>query len=94
MKKIIISLLGSLCAANNAFLEEIQQAFLRFDSNDDGQVTKEEIIHAVAEDLEINQLKEEMTNTIEKMLEKFDIDGNGFDFAQLYKASGGKVEDL
>ena len=54
MKKIIISLLGSLCAANNAFLEEIQQAFLRFDSNDDGQVTKEEIIHAVAEDLEIN----------------------------------------
>ena len=35
-----------------------------------------------------------MIETIDKMVTEFDLNGDGLDFAELYKASGGKVEDL
>lgn len=81
MKKIIVFLLTFLGMADDSFLMEIQHAFLRFDANNNGIVTKEEIFNAVVEDIGTDQSPLEMKEVIEKMVMEYDLDANGFDFA-------------
>lgn len=42
----------------------------------------------------VNKASEEMKEVVEKMMENFDLNHDGFDFAELYSASGGNLEDL
>ena len=35
-----------------------------------------------------------MKKLVDKMIVKFDIHGDGLDFVELYRASGGNLEDL
>lgn len=51
MKKIILCLLSFLVLSKMEFQKEVEQAFLKFDANHDGLVTKQEIMDAVEEDL-------------------------------------------
>lgn len=35
-----------------------------------------------------------MRGVVDKMIVEFDVNGDGLDFAELYRASGGNSEDL
>lgn len=94
MKKFLLPLLFMVSLGEKEFQREIEHAFLKFDANNDGFVTREEMLHAVADDMGTNQVNDEMGRVIDKMVIEFDVDGNGLDFAELYRASGGNSEDL
>ena len=51
MKKIIFSFLSIICLSKMEFQKEVEQAFLKFDANNDGLVTKHEIMNAIEKDL-------------------------------------------
>ena len=51
-------------------------------------------MNAVAEDVEDNKSLEQMITVIDKMIQNYDRNGDGLDFAELYRASGGNSEDL
>ena len=68
MKNIILFLLVLLTQCHNGFLFEIEQAFLRFDQDNDGFVQKIEILNALAEDVDGRQQMKEMEKVVERML--------------------------
>lgn len=91
MKKIIFCLLAVLCLTSETFLQQIQHAFLRFDVDNNGIVTSEEILNAVAQDMGADQISQDMEGVVSKMFMQYDLNVNGLDFAEFYKASGGNT---
>ena len=68
------------------------------DNDNDGIITKAEIMHAVMSDLDwqkyVDGKMETVVKTIETMIQRHDKDKNGLDFLEMYTASGGKLQDL
>lgn len=93
MRGVVWCLLGAMSACKTDFQREIEDAFVRFDANNNGLVTEEQIMEAVEKDIE-GQEYEEMEKVVRKMMSEFDLNGDGLDFAELYRASGGNSEDL
>ena len=94
MKFVLMCALGLLVGCKSDFQREIEHAFIRFDRNNDGFVTELQIMEAVASDVSDSGQFAEMKNMVKKMMDEFDETGDGLDFAELYRASGGKLEDL
>ena len=94
MKKILLSALCFCVFADSQFQREIEHAFLKFDRNNDGLVSRKEMKDAVQEDMPHNEGNTEMEKIIDQMYTEFDTNGDGLDFAELYRASGGNSEDL
>lgn len=97
MKVVCLGCLFAYALAERPFVEEVQIAFEHFDVDLNGRVTKEEVVDAVLKDAKdgswTKEHIDEMMNTIDQMM-KFDKNGDGFDFDELFKASGGRFEDL
>ena len=78
--------------------QEIETAFMEFDLDDNGVVTKTEMLSSVMNDLDKDKFSEEhrkeMVRVIEEMMLNFDTNGDGLDFLEMYRASGGNLEDL
>lgn len=68
------------------------------DMDGDGIVTKAEIFHSMMKDIEshkyIEDKVEDIISAVESMIELHDKNRNGFDFLEMYTASGGKLQDL
>ena len=71
---------------------------MEFDLNDNGIVTKAEMLESVMNDMDRDKFSEEhrkeMVRVIEEMMLNFDTNGDGLDFLEMYRASGGNLEDL
>lgn len=79
MKRIIFSLLLASGLGQQSFLNEIEHAFLKFDADNDGKVTRREIMKAIADDIQVENVSEEIEQMVDRMLE-FDLERDGFDF--------------
>ena len=68
------------------------------DMDGDGIVTKAEIFQSMMKDVESHKYIEDkvevIISAIESMVELHDKNRNGFDFLEMYTASGGKLQDL
>lgn len=68
------------------------------DLDGNGIVTKAEIIQSMMKDVESHQYidgkVEDIISAIESMIQLHDKNHNGFDFLEMYTASGGNLQDL
>lgn len=94
MRGVVLCLLGLMSTCKTDFQREIEGAFVRFDANNNGLITEEQIMQAVEKDVSAAQQYTDMKKVVRKMMREFDVNGDGLDFAELYRASGGNSEDL
>lgn len=84
--------------AESGLRQEVEAAFLRFDMDGNGIVTKSEIMEVLMKDQEIRSYTDthvqEMVDAITQMTSKHDTNNDGLDFMEMYTASGGKLQDL
>ena len=65
-------------------IKKLRSIFLKFDSNGDGHLTKDELMHGLMEMME----KEEAKKEVNRLMEIIDTDGNGFiEYEEFLRAS-------
>ena len=84
MKNWWVVFLPLAVAAHSPFHAEVERAFLRFDSDGNGVVTKDEMIQELMRDMMTENYSPEhqveMVAVIDQMTELHDKEGDGFDF--------------
>ena len=94
---LVVAVAG-LVETHNLYRFEIETAFVQFDLDSNGVVTKDEMVQSVMRDTEREKYSEEhrkeMLEAINAMIDNFDRDHNGLDFLEMYEASGGNLEEL
>ena len=72
-------------------IKKLRNIFIKFDSNGDGHLTKEELMHGLMEMME----KEEAKKEVNRLMELIDTDGNGFiEYEEFLRASMDKKKLL
>lgn len=98
MKALSVALVVGLAAAQDTLKVEVEQAFVHMDLDLDGIVTKHEILQSIMKDTHSHRMNDthvnDIVHAVDKMIEKHDRNHNGFDFFEMYTASGGKLSDL
>lgn len=93
-----LAVLAVVTSAQAQLKEEVEAAFLRFDLDGNGIVSKSEIMEVLMKDEGIHGYSDnhvqEMVNAITEMTAKHDANNDGLDFMEMYTASGGKLQDL
>lgn len=98
MKAVSVALILGLVAAQDSLKVEVEQAFVHMDLDLNGIVTKHEILESIMKDTHAHRMNEthvnDIVHAVDQMIDKHDKNHNGFDFFEMYTASGGKLSDL
>lgn len=64
---------------SSEYIDELKESFTRYDQDKDGILTMEEILAAIAEEADLDELDrsaEEITKAFSSLVKKHDIDGD------------------